>query len=54
MNADSYGFIFVFQILPTIVFFASLTSLLFYLGCHTSCCEVPRFGLDQSTQDFWG
>ena len=32
MNADSYGFIFVFQILPTIVFFSSLTSLLFYLG----------------------
>lgn len=32
MNADSYGFIFVFQILPTIVFFASLTSLLFYMG----------------------
>ena len=32
MNADSYGFIFVFQILPTIVFFASLTSLLFFLG----------------------
>ena len=32
MNADSFGFIFVFQILPTIVFFASLTSLLFYLG----------------------
>ena len=31
MNADSYGFIFVFQILPTIVFFASLTSLLFYM-----------------------
>ena len=32
MNADSYGFIFVFQILPTIIFFAALTSLLFYLG----------------------
>jgi len=32
MNADSYGFIFVFQILPTIVFFSALTSLLFYLG----------------------
>ncbi len=32
MNADTYGFIFVFQILPTIVFFAALTSLLFYLG----------------------
>ena len=32
MNTDSYGFIFVFQILPTIVFFAALTSLFFYLG----------------------
>ena len=32
MNADTYGFIFVFQILPTIIFFAALTSLLFYLG----------------------
>lgn len=32
MNTNTYGFIFVFQILPTIVFFAALTSLLFYLG----------------------
>ena len=32
VNADTYGFIFVFQILPTIIFFAALTSLLFYLG----------------------
>lgn len=32
MNTDTYGYIFVFQILPTIVFFAALTSLLFYLG----------------------
>jgi CNT family concentrative nucleoside transporter len=32
MNVDSYGFIFIFQILPTIIFFAALTSLLFYLG----------------------
>lgn len=32
MNIDSYGFIFVFQILPTIIFFSALTSLLFYLG----------------------
>jgi CNT family concentrative nucleoside transporter len=32
MNAESYGFIFVFQILPTIIFFSALTSLLFYLG----------------------
>lgn len=32
MDIDSYGFIFVFQILPTIIFFSALTSLLFYLG----------------------
>ena len=32
MNADTYGFIFVFQILPTIIFFAALTSLFFYFG----------------------
>jgi len=32
MNVESYGFIFVFQILPTIVFFSALTSVLFYLG----------------------
>ena len=32
MNVESYGFIFLFQILPTIIFFSALTSLLFYLG----------------------
>jgi CNT family concentrative nucleoside transporter len=32
MDIDSFGFIFVFQILPTIIFFSALTSLLFYLG----------------------
>ena len=32
MNSSSFGFIFVFQILPTIIFFSALTSLLFYLG----------------------
>jgi CNT family concentrative nucleoside transporter len=32
MNSETYGFIFVFQILPTIIFFSALTSLFFYLG----------------------
>ncbi len=32
MNIESYGFIFLFQVLPTIIFFSALTSLLFYLG----------------------
>jgi CNT family concentrative nucleoside transporter len=32
MNVESYGFIFLFQVLPTIIFFSALTSVLFYLG----------------------
>ncbi len=32
MDASSFGFIFAFQVLPTIIFFSALTSLLFYLG----------------------
>jgi CNT family concentrative nucleoside transporter len=32
MNVDTFGFIFLFQVLPTIIFFSALTSLLFYLG----------------------
>ncbi len=32
MNVETFGFVFVFQILPTIIFFSALTSLLFYLG----------------------
>lgn len=32
MNVEATGYIFVFQILPTIIFFSALTSLLFYLG----------------------
>ncbi|MFZ9939623.1 MAG: Na+ dependent nucleoside transporter N-terminal domain-containing protein, partial [Bacteroidia bacterium] len=30
-SVDTYGFIFVFQVLPTIIFFSSFTSLLYYL-----------------------
>ncbi|QMU64730.1 MAG: Na+ dependent nucleoside transporter [Flavobacteriaceae bacterium] len=32
VNMDTFGFIFAFQVLPTIIFFSALTSLLFYLG----------------------
>ncbi len=31
-NINSFGYIFAFQVLPTIIFFSALTSLLFYLG----------------------
>ncbi|MCK5824339.1 MAG: Na+ dependent nucleoside transporter [Ichthyobacteriaceae bacterium] len=32
MNTETFGFIFAFQVLPTIIFFSALTSVLFYLG----------------------
>ena len=32
LDANSFGFIFAFQVLPTIIFFSALMSLLFYLG----------------------
>lgn len=32
MNVESFGYIFLFQVIPTIIFFSALTSLLFYLG----------------------
>lgn len=32
MDVTSYGYIFAFQVLPTIVFFSALTSILYYLG----------------------
>ena len=32
MDTNTYGYIFLFQVLPTIIFFSALTSLLFYWG----------------------
>jgi CNT family concentrative nucleoside transporter len=32
MNAETFGFIFAFQVLPTVIFFSTLTTGLYYLG----------------------
>ena len=32
LDTKKHGFLFAFQVLPTIIFFSALTSLLFYLG----------------------
>ena len=32
LDANTYGYIFMFQVLPTIIFFSAITSLLFYWG----------------------
>jgi len=40
MDINSYGFIFAFQVLPTILFFSALTSVLFYLGIIQKVVKV--------------
>ncbi len=44
-NLDTYGFIFVFQALPIIVFFSALTSILYYLGIIQKIVKVLALGL---------
>ncbi len=39
-NMDTFGFIFAFQVLPTIIFFSALTSVLFYLGIIQKVVKV--------------
>ena len=40
MKTESFGYIFAFQVLPTIIFFSALTSLLFYLGIIQTVIKV--------------
>ncbi|MEB3223608.1 MAG: NupC/NupG family nucleoside CNT transporter [Candidatus Sericytochromatia bacterium] len=43
MKADTYGFIFAFQVLPTIIFMASVISVLYYLGIVQRVVAVLAF-----------
>ncbi|WP_340075390.1 nucleoside transporter C-terminal domain-containing protein [Leptobacterium sp. I13] len=45
MDVESYGFIFLFQVLPTIIFFSALTSVLFYLGIIQVVVKGMAWGL---------
>ena len=40
VDMDTFGFIFAFQVLPTILFFSALTSVLFYLGLIQKLVKV--------------
>ncbi len=44
-NIDKYGFVFVFQALPIIIFFSSLTSILFYFGLIQKVVKFLAFSL---------
>ena len=45
LNVDSFGYIFAFQVLPTIIFFSALTSVLFYLGIIQKVVKVMGLSL---------
>ncbi len=44
-NIDQYGFVFVFQALPIIIFFSALTSLLYYFGIIQKVVHVLAWSL---------
>ena len=46
-DVDQYGFIFVFQALPIIIFFSALTSLLYYLGIIQKLVKVLAWCLQK-------
>ena len=46
-NMDTFGYIFAFQVLPTIIFFSALTSLLFYLGIIQWIVKILAIGLSK-------
>ena len=48
IDVKSYGFIFAFQVLPTILFFSALTSLLFYLGIIQKTVKILGYVLTKT------
>jgi CNT family concentrative nucleoside transporter len=50
LNVDSFGYIFAFQVLPTIIFFSALTSVLFYLGIIQKVVKVMGWLLSKILQ----
>ncbi|SHJ21368.1 concentrative nucleoside transporter, CNT family [Arenibacter nanhaiticus] len=48
VDMDTFGFIFAFQVLPTIIFFSALTSLLFYLGIIQKVVKALAWLLSRS------
>ena len=44
-NVDRYGFIFLFQALPVIIFFSALTSVLYYFGVIQKLVSFLAWGL---------
>jgi CNT family concentrative nucleoside transporter len=47
VNVESFGYVFLFQVLPTIIFFSALTSVLFYLGIIQKVVKVLAWSLSK-------
>ena len=47
IDMDTFGFIFAFQVLPIIIFFSALTSVLFYLGIIQKVVKVLAWSLSK-------
>ena len=45
MDVETYGFIFAFQVLPTIIFFASLMAVLYHLGVMQAVVRVMALAI---------
>ena len=47
VNIESFGYVFLFQVLPTIIFFSALTSVLFYLGIIQKVVKALAWSLSK-------
>ena len=47
VNVESFGDVFLFQVLPTIIFFSALTSVLFYLGIIQKVVKALAWSLSK-------
>ena len=47
VNVESFGCVFLFQVLPTIIFFSALTSVLFYLGIIQKVVKILALSLSK-------
>ena len=47
VNVETFGYVFLFQVLPTIIFFSALTSVLFYLGIIQKVVKILALSLSK-------
>ena len=47
VNVESFCYVFLFQVLPTIIFFSALTSVLFYLGIIQKVVKILALSLSK-------